>query len=644
MSEERETVIIVESPAKAKTIERVLGKGYRVVASQGHIRDLPKSKFGVKLEGFIPQFETIPGKEKIVERLKKQVSGKKVLLASDMDREGEAIAWHVSEVLQIPKEGVRITFSEITPNSIRRAIENVRDIDMKLVTSQFARRILDRIVGYMISPILWKIFKVNSLSAGRVQSATLKIICDREKKIFSFKPKEYWKVVARVSGEDFELIRAHGKKVEKDLKDEDIENLKELKKLLVKSVEIKQTSKKPPEPFITSTLQQAAASKLHFPVKKTMMLAQQLYEGVDTSEGHIAFITYHRTDSTRVAEEAQQMAKEFIEEHYGKEYVGSYTKRRKKGKIQDAHEAIRPVNLDITPDKAEKLLPEDHAKLYRIIWERFLASQMSPSKRKETKIVLATEDGEYEFEAKFSEIIFKGFEELLPKEEKKTPDVAEGTFVEVEELKASKEKTKPPDRFSEGSLVKEMERLGIGRPSTYAPTISTLMSRKYVMKRKGKLLPTLLGFLVLDFLEKNFPEIVDISFTAKMEEQLDFVEAGKKDYKEVLEKFFEKFNESLRKAKGTFYVIDYPTDLKCECGSEFNLVTGKYGIYLKCPSCGKTKSIKGEAAAVLKEGKIFFPWRREDEAEMAERRSVQGKSKGQWYKRKRGISSKSRRK
>jgi len=639
MSREKDTIIIVESPAKARTIEGILGKGYKVVASQGHIRDLPRKRFGVNLEDFNPEFVVIPGKEKVIESLKKAVKGRKVLLASDLDREGEAIAWHVSEVLDIPKKGVRITFSAITPNTIREAIENVRDIDMKLVRSQFARRILDRIVGYLISPLLWKIFRINTLSAGRVQSATLKIICEREKKIFDFVPKEYWRVVAKVLGVDFELVRAHGKKIKRDLKDEDVEKLKDQKKLLVSEISKKRSKKNPPEPLITSTMQQLAASKLGFSVKKTMMLAQQLYEGLDTKEGHIAFITYHRTDSTRVSNEAKEMAVSFIKEIYGERYLGERSKKKriKKGKIQDAHEAIRPVNLYMTPEKAEKILDKDHAKLYKLIWERFLASQMAPSEREETKIVLSTEDGEYEFEARFTEIVFDGFERVLPREERKAIEVKEKQKVNIDEMKISKEKTKPPDRFTEGSLVKEMEKLGIGRPSTYAPTISILLSRKYVVKKKGRLYPTLIGFLVLDYLEKNFPEIVDISFTAKMEKQLDLVEKGEKEHLEVLKEFFKRFSEDLKKAKETFYKVDYKTDFKCECGSEMKLFTGKFGIYLRCPKCGKTKSLRPEYTAILKDGKVYFPWRREDEDNLDEKKLSRSAYKRKRYGKKRSA-------
>lgn len=639
MSRKKDTVIIVESPAKAKTIERILGKGYKVIASQGHVRDLPRKKFGVDLGDFNPEFVIIPGKEKVIENLKEAVKGKKVLLASDLDREGEAIAWHVSEVLNIPKNGVRITFSAITPKTIQEAIKNVRDIDMNLVSSQFARRILDRIVGYLISPLLWRIFRINTLSAGRVQSATLKIICEREKKIFDFVPKEYWRVVANVLGVDFELVRAHGKKVDKDLKDKDVEFLKGQKELLVSEISEKRTKKNPPDPLITSTMQQLAASQLGFSVKKTMMLAQQLYEGLDTKEGHIAFITYHRTDSTRVSDEAKEMTAGYIREVFGEKYLGGKTKKRKakKGKVQDAHEAIRPVDLYMTPERAEKLLDKDHAKLYKLVWERFLASQMAPSERKETKVVLSTEDGEYEFEAKFTEIIFDGFERVLPREEKKPIDLREKQKVDVDNMKVSKEKTKPPDRFTEGSLVKEMEKLGIGRPSTYAPTISTLLSRKYVVKKKGRLYPTLIGFLVLDYLEKNFPEIVDISFTAKMEQQLDLVEKGEKEHLEVLREFFKRFNEDLKKAKETFYKIDYDTDFKCKCGSEMRLVTGKFGIYLKCPKCGKTRSVRPEYTAVLKDGRVYFPWRREDEGNLDEKKRSKGTHKRKRYSKKRSA-------
>ncbi len=610
------TVIIVESPAKAKTIEGILGEGFKVLASYGHIRDLPKNEFGVKLENFEPEFEIIPGKKKIINSLAKEVNGKRVLLASDMDREGEAIAWHISDVLSLPKNGVRITFTEITPRSIKKAIESVRDIDMRLVKSQFARRILDRIVGYRISPLLWRIFRLNNLSAGRVQSAVLKIVCERERKIFTFKPVEYWRAKARLGEVEFELVRFRGKKLNKDLPESEIPRLKGLKSLMVKSVETYRVKKKPPQPFTTSSLQQAASSQLHFPVKKTMSIAQQLYEGLETEEGHLAFITYHRTDSTRIAQEAREAVEEYITGEFGEDYLSkSPVRRKKKGKIQDAHEAIRPVDVHLTPEKAKGLLPEDHAKLYELVWKRFVASQMSESEYDETKVVLVDESGDFEFEAKLQKRIFDGFERVLPRQEKSVDlGLKEGERVDVE-MEVFKDKTKPPERFSEGTLVKEMERLGIGRPSTYAPTISTLLNRKYVVKRRGKLFPTLLGFLVLDYLEKNFPEIVDVGFTARMEEKLDLVESGKKAHTEVLEEFFERFNESFEKAKNSFYKVNYETDFKCECGSEMNLVTGKYGIYLRCPSCGKTRSVKGSYTAVLIDGKIYFPWRRDDEVD-----------------------------
>ena len=616
----KKKVIIVESPAKAKTIESILGKDYKVVASQGHIRDLPKSEFGVS-QDLEPTFVLIPGKKKVVDRIKKEITGKDVLLASDMDREGEAIAWHVSEVFSIPKERSRIVFTEITPSAIRRAVQNVRDIDMNLVRSQFARRILDRIVGYSISPLLWRIFRINNLSAGRVQSATLKIVCDREREIFSFKPKEYWRVQLLVDGIKFELSRYRGKKFEKNLPDEAAEVARGIKEVIVEKIEKKRVRKSPPDPFTTSTLQQTAASKLHFSVKKTMMIAQQLYEGIDTPQDHRAFITYHRTDSTRISEEAAGAAREFIEERFGGKYVGSGKRSRKKGKIQDAHEAIRPVDVFLTPDEAKKLLPEDHARLYELIWKRFVASRMAPSEYEEMKVTLKS--GDYEFEAKLQRRIFDGFERVWERDaEESWKEFREGERKRPDEVKVFKDKTKPPDRFTEGTLVKEMERLGIGRPSTYAPTISTLLSRKYVVKKRGRLYPTLLGFLVLDYLEKNFPQIADVKFTAKMEEKLDLVERGEKPHKEVLKEVLEVFERDLKKAKESFYRIDYQTDFKCTCGSDMRLVTGKFGVYLKCPSCGRTRSIKLDYTAVLLNGKIFFPWRRDDEA------GVEGKEAG----------------
>ena len=610
----KKTVIIVESPAKAKTIENVLGKDYKVLASKGHIRDLPKKKFGVS-EDLEPTFEIIPGKEKVIEKLEKEVKGKRVLLASDMDREGEAIAWHVSEVLKIPKTGTRITFSEITARAIKKAVENVRNIDENLVHSQFARRILDRIVGYSISPLLWRIYRINNLSAGRVQSATLKIVCERERKIFKFKPKEFWRAQLFHDNIKFELVRINGKEVGKELKEDDLKLVENLKKVRVLKVEKKESKKSPPDPFTTSTLQQTAAAKLKFPVKKTMMLAQQLYEGIDTKEGHRAFITYHRTDSTRVSDEAARTAREFIERNFGKEYVGKGKRSKKKKNVQDAHEAIRPVDVNLTPEEARELLQEDHAKLYELIWKRFVASRMSPSVYDEMKVVL--DHNGYEFEAKLQKRIFDGFEKIWKRDvEEVWKEFKENQEILVDEVKIFKDSTKPPERFSEGTLVKEMERLGIGRPSTYAPTISTLISRKYVVKRKGKLYPTLLGFLILDYLEKSFPEIVDVKFTARMEEQLDLIERGEKPHKEILKNFLEQFNRDLEAAKRNFFKVDYETDYKCECGENMKLLTGKYGIYLKCPKCGKTRSIKPYYTAVMIDGKIFFPWRRENEAEL----------------------------
>ncbi len=641
MSKEKETVIIVESPAKAKTIENVLGKGYKVVASQGHVRDLPKSKFGVDLSDFSTEYVIIPGKEKVVDKLKKVVKGKKVLLASDLDREGEAIAWHISEMLNLPKKKVRVTFTAITPQTIQSAVKNVKDINMNLVHSQFARRILDRIVGYKISPLLWKIFRINSLSAGRVQSAVLKLICEREKKIFKFKPKEYWKVIAVYNGNEFELVRKNGKKVEKDLTDEDVELLKNQKELLVADVAVKRTKKNPPEPFITSTLQQAAASKLGFSVKKTMMLAQQLYEGLDTPEGHRSFITYHRTDSTRISEEALDAVRSYISGKFGESYIGVKTKSsKKKVKVQDAHEAIRPVDPYLDPEKAKKLLSDDHYKLYKMIWERFVASQMAPSEREEMKIVLSTNDGVYEFQANFSKRVFDGFEKLLPRDEKIPPELNKGKLVKLDDMKITKEKTKPPDRYTEGSLVKEMEKLGIGRPSTYAPTISTLLSRKYVIKVKRTLYPTILGFLVLDYLEKYFKEIVDVKFTAEMEKELDEVESGEKEYKVVLKEFLEKFDSSLKEAMKEFYKVEYKTNVKCECGKEMVLNTGKFGLYLKCPKCGKTKSVYVESPAVVIDGRVYVNWGRDNEGVMEKPKSFKRFSKRSGVKKKGSISSK----
>ena len=603
MQGKKKKLVIVESPAKASTIKRILGDSYEVVASMGHIVDLPKSRFGVKMDDFSPEFVIIPKKEKIVEKLRNLSKGKEVLLASDMDREGEAIAWHIARLLGILGNEKRIVFSEITPRAIREAVKKPRRIDMNKVKAQFARRILDRIVGYSISPILWRSMR-SILSAGRVQSATLKLVCDREKERFLFKPEKYLKAFVYVDDIKFEFFELDGKKVKK-VPEKVVGDLKGLKKLYVKSIKKKIVKKKPPEPFKTSTLQQEAYGKLGFSVGKTMMIAQQLYEGIETNEGHIAFITYMRTDSTRISDIAKEEALRFIEEKFGEDFKGDY-KAVKKGKIQDAHEAIRPTNVYMTPDKAKNLMDNDQYKLYKLIWERFMASQMKESTYEETEIVLKDESGRFGFLGVLRKRIFDGFELVLEmvKESGTTFNREEGEPIEIEEVEIKELETKPKPRFSEATLVKEMEKRGIGRPSTYASTIRTLFRRKYVKRERRKIMPTLLGSIVNDFMEKYFGEIVDLDFTARMEEKLDEIEKGEQEYQDLLKKFYVGFKNLLEGVNGI--KIDMQSDRKCECGSYMTMKYGKYGFYLKCESCGKTKGVKSDTPAIVLDNKIFF--------------------------------------
>lgn len=605
------TVIIVESPAKAKTIESILGKDYQVISSKGHVRDLPQKEFGVDLESLNMEFEIIPGKEPVVEQIKNTVKGKDVLLASDPDREGEAIAWHLATLLNVKGKN-RITFSEITPKAIQEAVKSPREIDMNKVNAQLARRVLDRIVGYKISPLLWKILK-DAKSAGRVQSAALKIICERERERFKFVPQKYYKVWVEVAGLKANLTKLSDKKLKpteitKEIADDVLKNVKEVELF---DIDIKEVKKNPPLPFITSTLQQDASSKLGFSVAKTMKIAQELYEGVDTPEGHIAFITYMRTDSTRISDEAKEAAENFITSHFGEQYLGEEgkrkTKEKSKTKVQDAHECIRPVNVTLTPEKAQKLLDKDHAKLYELVWKRFLASQMSSAVYKQYSYDFKS--GDYIFEASIRERIFDGFEAVYStdnevSEEHKELKVGESYKVEP---KTAEAETTPPDRYSEAALVKVLESEGIGRPSTYATIIQTLLDRKYIVKNRRTLVPTVLGFVVNDYLEKRFPDIVDKGFTAEMEKQLDEIENGAKSWKEVIKNFLKEFSKDLQNAQKEFFTIDYETNKLCEtCNEPYHLRVGKYGLYLNCPKCKVNKSIKTDEFGVLLDGKMSF--------------------------------------
>ncbi|MGB9821523.1 MAG: type I DNA topoisomerase [Pseudothermotoga sp.] len=592
-------VIIVESPAKAKTIKQILKNEYEVISSKGHVRDLPEKTFGVNIQkNFEPEFKIIDGKEQVVQELSSKAKNKEVLLASDMDREGEAIAWHLADILGVLGKKNRIVFSEITPQAIQSAVKSPRSIDMHKVHAQLARRILDRIVGYKISPLLWRMLKTSS-SAGRVQSAALKIICEREVQRHRFIPKKFWKVQGYVGSLKFYLTHIDGKRIEmQDVTEQiarDIE--KNVKKLKVKQTKKREVHKKPPLPFITSTLQQEAASKLGFSVSKTMQIAQQLYEGIDTPEGHKAFITYMRTDSTRISDYAKQMAKQYIVDKYGDKYLGRQSVSQKKGQyVQDAHEAIRPVEVTLTPKEAEKELSKDHAKLYKLIWERFVASQMSEAVYEETTVTF--ESGRYNFEAKIEHRIFDGFEILFKKEKEQQLEIPSGE-VSVTKWQIEEDETKPPSRYTEASMVRALEAKGIGRPSTYATIISTLIERKYVIKQSQELVPTVIGFVVNHYMEKKFPQIIDLEFTARMEESLDEIEQGRKDYKELLKEFYEKFSKYLEDAQEEWFSIDIPTNLRCDCAEQYQLRIGKYGLYLLCPKCSSTSPIALDSPAVL---------------------------------------------
>lgn len=602
-------VIIVESPAKAKTIENILGEEYLVLSSKGHVRDLPQKDFGVDLKTLEMEFEIIPGKESVVQHLREVTQDKEVLLASDPDREGEAIAWHLSTLLNVKGKN-RITFSEITPRAIKEAVQSPREIDMNKVNAQLARRVLDRIVGYKISPLLWRIMK-DAKSAGRVQSAALKIICERERERVKFVPQKFFKVWVEVAG-----LKAYLTKIdEKKLKQTDVtkeiaeEVSKSVREVRLISADVKEIKKNPPQPFITSTLQQDASSKLGFPVSKTMKIAQELYEGIDTPEGHIAFITYMRTDSVRISEEAKESAVNFITKHFGERYVGDgvrKTREKTKTKIQDAHECIRPVDVFLTPEIAKRLLDRDHYKLYELIWKRFIASQMTAAVYKQYSYDF--QSGKYLFEATARERIFDGFESVYSVDDEK-PEVHKVLKVNdtyAVQTKVQESETTPPDRFSEASLVKTLESEGIGRPSTYATIIQTLLDRKYVVKKRRSLIPTILGFIVNEYLEERFPDVVDKNFTAEMEKELDEIENGNKDWKTVVRDFLMKFSKDLANAEKQFFSIDYETDLTCECGNNFYLKVGKFGLYLLCKHCNKTSKVEPERIGVIVDGKAIF--------------------------------------
>ncbi|AQQ53738.1 type I DNA topoisomerase [Planococcus lenghuensis] len=623
-------LVIVESPAKAKTIERYLGKKYKVKASLGHLIDLPKSQMGVDVEhDYEPKYITVRGKGPILQELKTQAKkAKKVYLAADPDREGEAIAWHLAHALNIDVDSdCRVVFNEITKDAIKESFKNPRAIDMDLVDAQQARRVLDRLVGYSISPLLWKKVK-KGLSAGRVQSVALKLIIDRENEVKNFTPEEYWTIGAEFEKDkkafEAQYYGSGGKKAE-------LKNEEEVNQVLatmqgdefeVISVVKKERKRNSSASFTTSSLQQEAARKLNFRARKTMMLAQQLYEGIQLGkkEGSVGLITYMRTDSTRISDTAKNEASAFITEEYGKEYLSAKGQAKQSGKAQDAHEAVRPTSVARTPASVKDFLSRDQYRLYKLIWERFLASQMAPAIL--DTVTAELKNGEAIFRANGSQVKFPGFMKLYvegsddQKEEKDNvlPELAEGDFVKAQHIDPRQHFTQPPPRFTEARLVKTMEELGIGRPSTYAPTLDTIQRRGYVTLDAKKFIPTELGEIVHELMVEFFPDVVNIKFTAKMEHDLDAVEDGNVRWVEIIDEFYKDFGKHVEVAEEEMEKVqikDEPAGEDCEhCGSPMVYKLGRYGKFMACsnfPECRNTKAIvkgTGVTCPLCKEGEV----------------------------------------
>ena len=610
----KKNLVIVESPSKAKTIGKFLGSNYKVIASVGHVRDLPKSTMGIDIENdFEPRYINIRGKGDVIKSLKKEAKAAgKIYLATDPDREGEAISWHLAYLLGIdPEEPCRIVFNEITKTAVKNAVKNPRKIDMGLVDAQQARRVLDRVVGYSISPLLWKKVR-RGLSAGRVQSAALKLICDRENEILEFNPVEYWNIFADLKGEktfESKLTLYKGKKIENGTigtKAESDSIIKEVKsgEFTVAKVEEKTRSRKPQAPYTTSSLQQDAANRVNFNTRKTMQIAQQLYEGVEVKgHGTIGLVSYIRTDSTRISEEARAAAKEYITEKYGADYYGGIIYVNKNKDAQDAHEAIRPSNVALDPESIKDSLTTDQYKLYSLIWSRFVASQMTNAEY--FGVTADIENGQCIFRATGSKLTFDGFLKVYSMsdidEDKMLPDLKEGQKLKAEKIRGEQSFTQPPARFTEASLVKTLEELNIGRPSTYAPIVATLTDRRYIKKEGKSLKPTDLGFTVTNLLSEYFKEIVDVGFTAEMEDKLDEVGVSISDWKQILRDFYGDFEKELKEADENIEKMDDEeiTDIKCElCGK---YMVKKHGIGVDCPKCGKPIVEKRS-----RRGRIFY--------------------------------------
>lgn len=639
------TLVIVESPAKARTISKFLGRGYSVKASMGHVRDLPRSQFGVDVENdFTPKYITVRGQGKTLQELRKAAKkADRVLLATDPDREGEAISWHLLESLKIPEsEAARIEFQEITKPAVRRALQSPRPLDKRLIDAQQARRVLDRIVGYKLSPLLWaKVRK--GLSAGRVQSVALRLICDREDEIESFVPQEYWSLTAALetSGSkgrfEAKLIEVQGKKAEIATEEAMQEVVAALDgaEFRVKEIRRRQRRRNPAPPFTTSTLQQEAARRLGFTARKTMSLAQELYEGLDVGEGAVGLITYLRTDATRVAAEAQQEARSYVVAQHGAEFVPKRPPEYKsRAGAQAAHEAIRPTSVARTPEALKPYLKRDQLRLYRLIWERFVASQMAPAVYDTVSIDIEAKD--CVFRATGQSLRFAGFtavytertDEPASEEEAQAdlPPMEEGDVLRCQALTPKQHFTQPPPRFTEAMLVKTLEELGIGRPSTYVSIIDTIVRRGYVVREDRRFFPTELGRLIVDLLKANFPDIVDVEFTANLEEKLDQIEEGRVEWTRVLREFYEPFAGAVAKAHQQIDNVEIPdetTDEICEqCGRNLVIKWGRFGRFLACPGfpeCRFTKPLlkpvgvdcpKCGAGAIVerrsRKGRVFY--------------------------------------
>lgn len=636
-----DALVIVESPAKAKTIGKFLGSHYKVVASNGHVRDLPKSQTGVDVNnGFQPKYITLRGRGDVLEKIRKEAkNAKKIYLATDPDREGEAISWHLAQILRLDiSSKCRIVFNEITANAVKNSIKGARPIDMRLVNAQQARRILDRLVGYEISPILWaKVRK--GLSAGRVQSVATRIICDREQEILDFVPEEYWLIAAQLQEKglkkhfEAKYYGEGGKKRELRSEDDAKEVLRRIEGADFVASEVKngEKTRHAAPPFTTSSLQQEAARKLGFTTKRTMMVAQQLYEGIDIGKGAVGLISYIRTDSVRIAKEAQEGALAYIGVRFGERYVPKKPNVYKgRASAQDAHEAIRPTMIENEPQKIREYLSNDQYKLYKLVYERFLASQMSDALYATTTVNFDANG--CTFRASGVRVLFDGFTAVYTEgrddsQEKEVtlPEIREGDSFKPVKVDSEQRFTQPPPRFTEAMLVKTLEEKGIGRPSTYSPTISTIVDRGYISREKKLLIPTELGFVVTRIMRENFSDIVDVKFTAAMEEKLDGVESGDVEWVQMLETFYGPFEETVKKASETIERVkieDEVSDIACEkCGAMMVYKTGRFGKFLACPNfpnCRNTKAIiekidvpcpKCGAALIKrksKRGKVFY--------------------------------------